>query len=69
MFVYPNHAHILIDYVDVICLIRDTGVLWYHLSTIGLTELCPIGRTGVVGPWLHSPPQAMGQIHQAPRSL
>lgn len=27
------------------------------------------GRMGVVGPWLHSLPQAMGQIHQAPRSL
>lgn len=27
------------------------------------------GRTGAAGLWLLSPPQAMGQIHQAPRSL
>lgn len=27
------------------------------------------GRTGVVGPWLLSPLQAMGQIHQALQSL
>lgn len=64
-----KHPHILIDYVDVICLIRYTGVLWCQLPTIGLTELCPTGRTGVVGPWLLSPLQAMGQIHQALQSL